>query len=582
MELNGAAIVIKSLVDLGVDTIFGYPGGAVLPLYDELFKQNNLRHILVRHEQGAVHAAEGYARSTGKLGVVLVTSGPGATNTVTGLADAYLDSIPVLCITGQVAVAMIGSDAFQEADTVGITRPCTKHNYLVKEVASLEKTVKEAVMIATTGRPGPVVIDIPKNVQNDKTEYKSLKNVTRQSYKVQEIGDEAAIEKAVRMIAKAKRPVFYAGGGVVNSGKRAAELLTKFVKMTGAPITNTLMGLGAYPASDKQFIGMLGMHGSYEANLCMAKCDVMINIGARFDDRITGRLNAFSLDSKKIHVDIDPSSINKNVLVEVPIVGDVAEVLDRMIAIWQKEKLETDKDALAKWWKQVEEWRAKDSFGYKQSGKTIKPQYALDRLNEALKGRDSYVTTDVGQHQMWAAQYLKFEQPNRWMTSGGLGTMGYGLPAAIGVQIANPKATVVCVSGEASIMMNIQELSTAVQYRLPVKVFLMNNSYMGMVRQWQELFHGDRHSESYMDALPDFRELAKAFGFTGIRCDDPKDVDSAIAKLLDTEGPAFLDIHVDKAENVYPMIPGGAAHYEVELGPEDKIKVDEEIARQRV
>ncbi|MDA0782015.1 MAG: biosynthetic-type acetolactate synthase large subunit [Rickettsiales bacterium] len=582
MQLSGAAIVIKALVDQGVDTIFGYPGGAVLPLYDELFKQNKLRHILVRHEQGAVHAAEGYARSTGKIGAVLVTSGPGATNTVTGLADAYLDSIPIICITGQVPSPLIGSDAFQEADVVGITRPCTKHNYLIKEVEKIEHTVKEAIHIASTGRPGPVVVDIPKNIQNMTAEYKSLKNVTRESYKVTLEGDEAAIKKAVKLIAASKRPVFYTGGGVINSGTKASELLTKFVKMTGAPITNTLMGFGGYPANDKQFLGMLGMHGSYEANMCMAKCDVMINIGARFDDRITGRLDAFSVGSKKIHVDIDPSSINKNVMVDVPVVGDVAHVLEKMIDIWKKEKLSCDKDSLEKWWKQVEQWREKDSFGYKQSGKAIKPQYALDRLNEALQGKDFFVTTDVGQHQMWAAQYIKFDKPNRWMTSGGLGTMGYGLPAAIGVQIGNPDKPVVCVSGEASIMMNIQELATAVQYRLPVKVFLMNNSYMGMVRQWQELFHGDRHSESYMEALPDFKELAKAFGLTGIICDRPEKVDDAIKEMLETDGPVFLDMQVDKAENVYPMIPAGAAHYEIEFSPNDKIEVDEEIARQRV
>lgn len=582
MELNGAAIVIKSLVDLGVDTIFGYPGGAVLPLYDELFKQNKIRHILVRHEQGAVHAAEGYARSTGKIGVVLVTSGPGATNAVTGLTDAMLDSIPVLCITGQVASPLVGSDAFQEADTVGITRPCTKHNYLVKQVDRIESTLKEAVYVATTGRPGPVLVDLPKDMQIRTAEYRGLTTPKRPSYRVQEQGEISAIEKAVELMASAKNPVFYVGGGVINSGPEASKKLAELVQLTGFPITQTFMGLGAYPTTDKQFLGMLGMHGSLEANMCMAKCDVMINIGARFDDRITGRLDKFSVDSKKIHVDIDASSINKNVLVDIPIIGDAGQVIEAMLKIWKAKNYQTNDAALAKWWEQIEAWRARKSFSYNQTGTVIKPQYALDRLNKQLRDKDYYITTDVGQHQMWSAQFLDFDAPNRWMSSGGLGTMGYGLPAAVGVQVAHPDSLVVCVTGEASIMMNIQEFSTAVQYRLPVKTLILNNQYMGMVRQWQELFHGDRHSESYMDALPDFVELAKAFGLTGMRCTDPNKVDEAIAEMIATPGPVLMDMCVDKAENVYPMIPAGAAHYELEMGPEDKVAVDEEEARTRV
>lgn len=584
MELNGASIVIKSLVDMGVDTIFGYPGGAVLPLYDEIFKQNQLKHVLVRHEQGAIHAAEGYARSTGKIGAVLVTSGPGATNTVTGLADAYMDSVPVVCITGQVASPMIGSDAFQEADTVGITRPCTKHNYLVTDANELERTVKEAIHIATTGRPGPVVIDLPKDVQNTKMVYKGITNVTRKSYKVQIDGDDQAIREAVKLMASAKKPIFYTGGGVINAGPEASELLTKLVRSTGFPITQTLMGLGAYPANDDQFIGMLGMHGSLEANMCMAECDVMINIGARFDDRITGVLDKFSLNSKKIHVDIDPSSINKNVMVEVPIVGDASSVISRMIEIWQEEQCseKIDKESLEKWWEQISKWRKRKSFGYNQRGKITKPQHALFRLNEIIKDKDAYITTDVGQHQMWAAQYIDFVKPNRWMTSGGLGTMGYGLPAAIGVQMGNPDKPVICVTGEASIMMNIQEMATAIQYRLPVKILILNNSFMGMVKQWQELFFEGRHSESYMDALPDFVKLAQSFGFTGLRCEKPEDVDKTIHKMLDTDGPVLVDMVVDKSEHVYPMIPAGAAHYEIEMGPEDKINISNEDAMNRV
>ncbi len=569
-ELTGAQIVIRALVDQGVDTIFGYPGGAVLPIYDALFQQNRLKHILVRHEQAAVHAAEGYARSTGRIGAVLVTSGPGATNAVTGLTDALLDSIPIICLTGQVATHLIGNDAFQEADTTGITRPCTKHNYLVKSVDDVARVIHEAVYVATHGRPGPVVVDLPKDVQQLKGRYVEPDEVPHRSYRPQTKPDMALIEQAIEMFAKAKRPMIYTGGGVINAGPKAARLLRQFVKATGAPVTNTLMGLGAFPASEPEFLGMLGMHGTYEANLAMHGCDVLLNVGARFDDRVTGKLSEFCPGAKKIHIDIDASSINKNVMVDLGIVADAGAALDALLKTWKAKQKKLDAKALKAWWKQIEEWRGRDCLAFTQVGKIIKPQYAIKRLYELTKDRDTFITTEVGQHQMWAAQYLKFEQPNRWMTSGGLGTMGYGLPAAVGVQVAHPDSLVIDVAGEASILMNIQELSTVAQYRLPVKVFIVNNQWMGMVRQWQELLHGGRYSETYSDSLPDFVKLAEAFGAKGIRCSDPEQLDAAILEMIDHPGPVIFDCLVDQKENCFPMIPSGSAHNEMLLSPKDK------------
>ncbi|MQX34973.1 acetolactate synthase 3 large subunit [Roseospira navarrensis] len=568
-QLSGAEIILKALVDQGVDVIFGYPGGAVLPLYDALFKQNRIRHVLCRHEQGAVHMAEGYARSTGKVGVVLVTSGPGATNAVTGLTDALMDSVPVVCLTGQVPTFLIGNDAFQEADTTGITRQCTKHNYLVKDSDKLARTIHEAFLVAATGRPGPVVVDLPKDILMGKAPYIPASRVKHRSYKPQVKADIKAIEQAVELMGKAQRPVFYIGGGVVNSGPNACKLLTSFVRSTGFPITSTLMGLGAYPASDQQFLGMLGMHGTYEANMTMHDCDLMICIGARFDDRVTGRLDAFAPGSKKIHVDIDPSSINKNVAVDVPIVGDVAHVIEDMIRVWKAKQVRPAQKAIAAWWSTIDGWKARNCLAYKATDSTIKPQQAIQRLYALAKDRDTYITTEVGQHQMWAAQFYKFEEPNRWMTSGGLGTMGYGLPAALGVQVAHPDSLVVDISGEASFMMNMQEMGTAAQYRLPIKVMILNNQYMGMVRQWQELLHGSRYSESYSDALPDFVKLADSFGWLGLTVDSPADLDSAIQTMIDSDKPVLLDVHVDPSENCYPMIPSGAAHNHMLMGPED-------------
>jgi acetolactate synthase-1/2/3 large subunit len=568
--MTGAEMVLQALRDQGVDVIFGYPGGAVLPIYDALYKQNSIRHILVRHEQAALHAAEGYARSTGKVGCVLVTSGPGATNAVTGLVDALMDSIPLICLTGQVPTHLIGNDAFQEADTTGITRPCTKHNYLVKSVDNLARTLHEAFYVARTGRPGPVVVDLPKDVQFATGAYIPPDHVEHKTYRPKTVGDVDKIDEAIELLANAKRPIIYGGGGIINSGPEASKLLKELVELTGYPTTLTLMGLGALPASDKRFLGMLGMHGTFEANHAMHDCDVMLNVGARFDDRVTGRLTAFSPGSKKIHIDIDPSSINKNVRVDVPIVGDVTNVLKVMIERWKAQKRKPDGEALSQWWKQIDVWRARDCLRYRQSSTIIKPQYALQRLEELTKERDTYITTEVGQHQMWAAQYMHFQKPNRWMTSGGLGTMGYGLPAAMGVQIAHPDATVIDVAGEASILMNIQEMSTLVQYRLPVKIFILNNQWMGMVRQWQELLHGNRYSESYSEALPDFVKLAEAFGAHGLRVSDPAELDATILKMLEIDGPVMVDVCVDQKENCFPMIPSGAAHNEMLLGPDDK------------
>jgi len=569
-KMTGAEIVIRALADQGVEHIFGYPGGAVLPIYDELFQQEKVKHILVRQEGGAVHAAEGYARSTGKVGVVLVTSGPGATNAVTGLTDALMDSIPVVCITGQVPTHMIGNDAFQECDTVGITRPCTKHNWRVKNVDDLARVLHEAFYVARNGRPGPVVVDVPKDVQFATGTYTGPKDVKHKTYQPRLKGDANAIAHAVELMSHARKPLLYTGGGVINSGPKASQLLRELVRLTGFPITSTLMGLGAFPASGKEWLGMLGMHGTYEANLAMHDCDVMVCIGARFDDRITGRVDQFSPRSKKIHIDIDPSSINKNVKVHVPIIGDVAYVLEELIRTWKAKAATVDKTALKSWWSQIDKWRAKKCLSYKKLDDVIMPQYAIQRLYDLTKDRDVYITTEVGQHQMWAAQFFRFEEPNRWMTSGGLGTMGYGLPAAIGAQVAHPKSLVIDIAGDASILMNIQEMSTAVQFRLPVKVFILNNQYMGMVRQWQQLLHGNRISHSYTESLPDFVKLADAYGGIGIMCDKPADLDDAIMAMLDApaDKPVLFDCRVAALANCFPMIPSGKAHHEMLLGDE--------------
>ncbi|MGO9741575.1 MAG: acetolactate synthase 3 large subunit [Roseiarcus sp.] len=575
-HMTGAEMVVEALKDQGVEFVFGYPGGAVLPIYDALFGQNKVRHILVRQEGGAAHAAEGFARSTGKVGCLLVTSGPGATNAITGLTDALMDSIPLVCITGQVPTHLIGSDAFQECDTTGITRNCTKHNYLVRRIEDLPRILHEAFYIAANGRPGPVVIDIPKDVQFANGTYTFQRNIQHKTYQPKLKGDIDQIRHAIEMMTKAKKPIFYTGGGVINSGANASTLLRELVKLTRFPITSTLMGLGAYPASDKQWLGMLGMHGSFEANNAMHDCDLMVCVGARFDDRITGRLDAFAPHSKKIHIDIDPSSINKNVRVEVGIIGDCAHVLEDMVRLWRADAHRPDGAALEAWWEEIDRWRQRNSFGFRNSTETIKPQHAIKRLYELTRDRDVYITTEVGQHQMWVAQHFGFEAPHRLMTSGGLGTMGYGLPAAIGTQLAHPKSLVVDVAGEASILMNMQEMSTAAQYRLPVKVFILNNQYMGMVRQWQELLHGGRYSESYTDSLPDFVKLAEAYGGHGIRCEDPADLDRAILEMIDTPKAVIFDCLVDQKENCFPMIPSGKAHNDMilaELGDDAGIEL---------
>ncbi len=570
---SGAEIVFKCMQDQNVEFIFGYPGGAVLPIYDELKNFNFIKHILVRHEQGAGHAAEGYARSTGKPGVLLVTSGPGATNAVTALTDAYMDSVPLVCISGQVPTHLIGTDAFQECDTTGITRPCTKHNWLVKDIKDLQKTIHKAFEVATTGRPGPVLVDIPKDVQFQKTSYTKLKKQKKTNGKINNRFSQKDIDNLINLMSKASKPIFYTGGGVVNSGPKASELLRELVNVTGFPITSTLQGLGSYPGEDNHFLGMLGMHGSYEANNAMHDCDLMINIGARFDDRITGKIDEFSPKSKKVHIDIDPSSINKNVKVDLPIIGDVTEVITTIIKTIKKTKpsfSKSNKQKISKWWQQIQKWRSVNSFDFINSTESIKPQYAVQRLYELTKNKDTYITTEVGQHQMWAAQHYKFDKPNRWMTSGGLGTMGYGLPAAVGVQVAHPNKLVIDIAGEASVLMTMQEMSTAVQYSLPIKIFILNNEYMGMVRQWQELLHDKNYSESYTAALPDFVKLAEAYGCVGIRAQTPDELDDKIIEMINTDRPVIFDCRVDKQENCFPMIPSGKPHNQMLLGPKDQ------------
>ena len=570
---SGAEIVFKCLEDQDVEFIFGYPGGAVLPIYDELKNHSSIKHILVRHEQGAGHAAEGYARSSGKPGIVLVTSGPGATNVVTALTDAYMDSVPLICISGQVPTHLIGTDAFQECDTTGITRPCTKHNWLVKDIKDLPKILHEAFEVATTGRPGPVLVDIPKDIQFAKTNYSKPKKIKKVNGKSHNKFTQSEINELINLISKAKKPMIYTGGGVINSGPKASEALREFVRLVGFPITSTLQGLGAFPGDDNQFIGMLGMHGTYEANNAMHDCDLLINIGARFDDRITGKIDEFSPKSKKVHIDIDPSSINKIIKVDLAIVGDVNEVLKSTIKkINQKQNgiKVSNKQKISKWWEQIQKWREKDSLGFINSDKTIKPQHAVQRLYELTKSQDTFITTEVGQHQMWAAQHYKFNKPNRWMTSGGLGTMGYGLPAAVGVQIAHPDKLVIDIAGEASVLMTMQEMSTAVQYNLPIKIFVLNNQYMGMVRQWQELLHEKNYSESYSEALPDFVKLAEAYGCKGIKASNPQELDEKIKEMIDHKGPVIFDCQVDPNENCFPMIPSGKPHNQMILGPNDK------------
>jgi acetolactate synthase-1/2/3 large subunit len=569
--MTGAEILVRALLDQGVDVLFGYPGGAVLPIYDVLFAEPRLRHILVRHEQGATHAAEGYARSTGKVGVVLVTSGPGATNAVTGIVDALMDSIPLVVITGQVATHLIGTDAFQECDTIGITRPCTKHNYLVKSVEELPRVIHEAFHIARSGRPGPVVIDFPKDIQFAKGVYQGPEEVVHaHAYAPRTKGDAGKIAEAAALIANARRPILYTGGGVINAGLGASELLREFASLTGAPVTSTLMGLGAFPASDPAWLGMVGMHGSFESNNAMHDCDVMVAIGARFDDRVTGRLDGFSPHSKKIHIDIDASSISKNVRADIGIVGDAGSVLADLIAVWKQRNLSADRRALDDWWRQIEVWRARQSFRYRAGGDVIKPQHAIERLYQLTRGKDVYITTEVGQHQMWAAQFFHFEEPNRWMTSGGLGTMGYGLPAALGVQVAHPDSLVIDIAGDASVQMTMQEMAAAVQYELPIKIFILNNEWMGMVRQWQQLLHGERYSHSYSASLPDFVKMAEAFGATGLRADHPDELDAKIIQMIEAKGPVIFDCRVTKEENCFPMIPSGKAHNEMIMAEETR------------